>query len=314
LRLLRFGITTLDGLRRLQDNPDRKSAQIAFTLLASLQRSDVLRFEPSLAAIYEQLPGGTQSKRTFARRYGAIDSELASAIEETFRDQRPVRVHDMAASNAITSVELFDALKQRPGLTVRATDYFDRLTIVSLPGSHWRVVFDAEGRALQFIGQRMVLSAVRRERRHLFLNRFLRQLLQPRLVPRARQILAAGDPDRIEVISLFHPIAIERARQEPRFTLGSDNLFDPEPGTYEVIRIMSAFAGYPEDQVTAAVGRIASRLCAGGLLTIGRQNRATGSSPTTIFSQEGDRLLPLREIDGGFELSHAVKKARVERL
>ena len=73
----------------------------------------------------------------------------------------------MAASSAITSLDFFARLKQRDNVRFHATDYYDALYAVAVPGSPWETVFDAEHRPLQFIAKRMVIQASRLRQRVL---------------------------------------------------------------------------------------------------------------------------------------------------
>jgi hypothetical protein len=314
--MISYGIVSLDQIPVLPDW-SRQRVPVALTLLAEINARYRAEDEYALALIYRLMRGGEHNHmRTFPQRYRALDQVIALVIDRVFAPDRPVRVHEMAASNAITSLELFEQLKHRRNLSFLASDYFDRLHVVSVPGSRWRVVFDAECQPLQFIGRRMVIAADREESAAHPINRSMQRRLTAVLAPIAARVLAEAGPDdgRIEQISLFHPRCLALARSDPRFTLGRVSVFEPEATSYDVIRIMGMVRKAPIERVQRVFTAVAPRLASGGLLIAGfnREPRDLLHVPTTIFQRQGRRFVAIRDFVGGYEYKQVILDIRFD--
>ena len=148
------------GIVRSEDllgrSADRKGGRrFAFTLLADLQQAHLPTDEVLLESIYNQLVvGGHVHKTTHRGRFRELDRRLVDEVLQRFANVELVRLHDIGASSAITSLELFRAFENRHPVAVHASDFYAHLDFVVCAGSPWTIVFDADGRALQFVGKR----------------------------------------------------------------------------------------------------------------------------------------------------------------
>src|SRR5690606_22113047 len=132
-----------------------------------------------------------------------------------------------AASNGITSLELFDKLQTHQGLKLHASDYFDHLLLVRVPETHWTVVFDVDKRPLQAVGGRFVISLQRDALKRHPANRLVQAWVRRRVLPKAEQALSAAsdeasistDGPHIRNVSLFHPLCQRRSQSDNRFQL-----------------------------------------------------------------------------------------------
>lgn len=299
LRLFSRGV-----VRRPSDSVRwRKAPLIAITLLEEMSPS--LSDEPLIEAIYDQIGGGPHAKRTFPRRYGKID---AAMLEWVLADmpERQISIHDMAASNAITSVELFEFLRGQHDISLHASDYYDAVRVVTTTGwGDWKVAFDVHDEPVQFIGKNWVVAP---NARKYPVNRALANLLARFVLPEARSRLANGQARKLP---LFHPNAMALSRTSEAFTIGRDDLFMPAPGNYDIVRIMSAFAGFADEDVKNGLARIGPTLREGGYLVIGRnRGRHTEEIPTSFFIRRNDRFVFDKGIDGGSELNPLVSAVR----
>ncbi len=286
----------------------------AYTLLGDIEQSYTARDEALLERLYSSMRAGDGVyKITKRERFGELDAIMAEEIARRFEAAQVVRVHDMAASNAITSLELFQRLGSDVRVSVRASDFFDAIYVVSFEDTAWRIVLDVMGRPLQFVGPRLVLSAYRREPLRYPVNRLAQQVVGARLFQRLAGVdVAAGyapDGAKLRRIGLIHPVCVATARTEPRFSLGREDLFAPRRVPYEVVRVMNALTThhFSRDQVLAAVAAVAETLVDGGLLVLGRSvDEADGRVRATIFQKSGGRLRGVRDIGEGDELRAAV--------
>lgn len=307
--IFRPGILTYDQLPE-HVGADGLRPAFAFTLLEQFPTPLSARDEEAVEIIYDQILAGPHAKRTFVNRYNTLDPILAEMIDERWPAGTQVRIHDMAASNGITSVELFEALTPGRDVSVFASDFFDCFHIVTVPDSKWQVIFDATLEPVQFVGHGLAIPATRPERKRFWVNRLIRWYLRSKVLPKTTKLLADGvsrGNKNVRRFDQFHPKAISLAKRDPRFTYGRDDLFNPAPAAFEVVRIMSAYAGFPDDAVRESIRKIRSTLVESGLLMIGR-NRGRHSSeyPTSFYERRGDTLKLVKEIDGGSELKHLI--------
>ena len=324
--MIKFGIMSRDQIRanaKKIRSSRRLLRFIAFTLLRDFGENLSDTEEEFYYLLYRIVPTAFGAKGTWENRYESFDGKFVEEIEKIFPADCPLRVHDMAASNAITSLKFFERLKHRKYVRVHATDYYDALYVVAVPGSRWEVVFDAEHRPLQFVGHRMVIDTVWSwtwVRIKYPINWLVKMILCATLLPKASRILeedAALDGGRVERIELFHPRCIAAARSDSRFTLGRDNLFEPAAGSYEVIRVMGIAEFLPPDRKEAMFLAVSEHLVDGGLLIVSRhfgdghfvsgrfvsghvENSNAAQAPTAIFQRRGVRFVLIRDLVNGY--------------
>ena len=167
----------------------------------------VLGFEPAYTRLdatgadfdkyYSRMGGGTLLKTTRPGRFAELDAMLVAELGR-FAPGRLIRVHDVAASSAITSIELLETLRARGPANVRASDYYDALYL--LDGAPFSFVFDADMAPLQATVGRAGISAQHGP---------LRRVLAPFW---ASAIARQSEARRV---SLFHPRALAAAAAIP---------------------------------------------------------------------------------------------------
>jgi hypothetical protein len=302
--VIRFGIVTREQLMESLGRAEKLPPAIAFPLVASFAGNLTELEEGALAVIYGEMPAGRTIKLTWRERLRALDDLLLAEIERRFPAGQLLRLHDMAASNAITSVDLFGRLAATGrGISFVASDFYDALEVVTLPDG-WRVVFDAEGEPLQMIGRRMVLSAAG-ERKRFPINRLVHAWMKRRTVPRARALLAEG---RAERIALFHPEALALAARDSRFELRREDVFSPRPGPYEVVKLVSFLSPHRYGPETArrALRGVADTLTEGGVLALGRTEGASERIDASLFAKEDGRFVLLTDLRSGYSYKDLV--------
>lgn len=243
---------------------------------------------------------------TYPGRYSKLDEILIDEICQRFTEQ-PINVHDMAASNAITSVELFESLSARVNIrSFRASDYATVISVANV--GYWRVIFDQDEEALQFVGRSFVIQAFGPISP---VNRFIKAMVADRLVKKARLV----PDDQRQHISLFHPRARALDRRSPHFNLARDDLLDPAPATYEVVRVMMSTERWPKDSFKKAARAIMKTVADRGLLIMGHHFMGHDSSPRsamTIWEKRGQSLQHVRDVNGGHDLKDVIESAALE--
>jgi hypothetical protein len=305
--MFRLGVISKDRIPEAVVPP---GPAVALTLLDEFKTPMSDADEARLAVIYEMIVEGAlfSPMRTFSNRFRSLDRAIADAIEASFRPEQPILVHDMAASNAITSLELFEYLTQRVGnrVSLRATDYFDALYVVTIPNTRWKVILDAVGEPLQFIRGRLILG--RREPRRFVINWLLQIILTPRLSRQARR----WPPTHR--IGLFHPRCVALAGAARGFTLARENAVNPETTSCDVLRIMNLSLRFPLDQSRPWFGPAFRTVMDGGLLVVGDEALKESPLAATIFQHCRDRFLAIRDFAGGYVHRQAVLDLNLDEL
>lgn len=228
--------------------------------------------DPALEKLLEKMPAGRTSKRTSRGRLTALDDVLIEEIGK--RLTGPISVHDMAASSAITSMELYQRIKISRPVTLRASDYYDAMFLVGPIG------LDVDGRPMK----RNVLSQLATQLHKLGLSR--------------RQ-------------SLFHREAEALAIHDPNFTLAKESFFSPSPARYDVVRVMNALTefNFPRSEIERALRAIMPTVKPDGLLVLGRCDDADNHIQAAIFAKTEGRFSMLRQIGTGYPLADVVTVA-----
>ncbi len=303
----------------LRGTPWIRRSTLAATTLEAMPARPSDAQEALIADIHDSLRGGSQHSRyTQRHRLAALDRRLGEILAEREARQR-IRIHDMAASNAITSLELFEHLRDRETVLLKASDYYDQLHVVNV-GDRWRVAFDVDLKPIQYIGRRMMVCARRPDPDAPTVDTIVKPALQAVLLPPAlAEVQRALDgtrahpvqTDQYQQVSLFHPRCRSEAASDPRFELQRDDLFNPAPFRYDVVRVANALSTdfMSEARILAGVRAVAETIVEGGLLVLGR-NAAGGDGPArgTIFVLNRDRLIPLADVSEGYQHKEAVRQ------
>ena len=308
--MIKYGLVSRDHVRR-HAKAFRSSRSllpfVAFTLFREIGDTLSEREEKLLEIIYAGIPGGGILKGTKRNRYSAVDSVFVEEIDKLFPADQRLRVHDMAASSAVTSLEFFERLKHRKDVALHATDFYDALYVVKVPGSGWEVVFDAAHRPIQFVGKRLVIQArpyAAAVALKYPVNWLVRKFLTATLLPKAARLLGkTGEKggESVERIPMFHPECVAAAKKDSRFTLGRDDIFDPKTGPYEVVRVMGVVRFLPPDQAERMFRAVARSIVDGGLLILssfeGELEDVRSSSG--VFQRCCGRFTAIRDIGEG---------------
>lgn len=281
----------------------------AYSLLADLQGEYSEHDEPLLERVYMQMSTDVHvQKITRAKRLREVDEWLSEEIANRFETTHPVAIHDMAASNGITSLELYHRLSGGRRVVVRATDYFDRMSLVSV--GPWTVIFDAKLDPWQIAGCGLVMSARTRPSLRYPINLLVWETLRTTVVPKASWIVTRYDTDDFKShtgmkrVQLFHPLCIREADRCDDFKLGRENVFDNGSPEADVLRVMNVltFHHFSNDQILAGIQACTTRLKPGALLLLGRSaDEADGCSRASAYELSDRKLRPIWRINGGYE-------------
>ncbi len=295
------------GITKLEQIPSKVSHdfpyEISFDLLGELDGNSE-RDNSIIELIADRMPGGLHLeniRRTYENRFAELDSFIASYISDKFPSDVTVRVHDVATSNAISALSLFDTLCRRHNIQLIASDLHTEIVVVEVGGG-WRVIFDSCGRPIQYVGPQTVI----RKPLPAFWRHPLQWIQSTYVVAKklraAETIRSSSDIARtkIRTISLFHPKAIERAKSNPRFRLDQVDITSLPPRAYEVVRAMSVLFTWKPELLHTVLHSLANSVVDGGLLVIGRnRGHVPGTERWSAFVRSGRKMKLVFERDGG---------------
>lgn len=232
-----------------------------------------------LNRLYTSLEAGAGVfKITRPGRFDQLDSRICEWAREAIPG-KSLLVHDAAASNAITSVELYRRLSEIRSCRLTASDYFHRLWLVKT--GQWTVAFDEQHSPLQLSGPGFVLPVRRKESWRYCVNRIVQQYLLQRVVPAAQERLArfrsqdCPEPMRssdIRALPLFHPLAIRTANTEQGFELCQHDVFRPLEPKVDILRVMNFLTPrhLPDLEILRGFRAMVESVVPGGLIVVGR--------------------------------------------
>lgn len=291
---------------------DLRRTRFALTLLEDLHRSYTGREEDLLNQLYNQLTVAHGIYKTTRRgRFAEFDQLVAADVLRRYPGVATLKMHDLAASSGISSLELFQAIRAHRPVELHFSDLYDRLKVVRVPDSRWDVVFDSTGNALEYVGHGFALSASKGESRRHPINQLLKRMLDRSLLPRADRLLDASenanaDPagENVREVMLLHPECLRAITEHEDFRFFRHDLFAPLEGEYHVLRAMNIFnPGYfGDEQILAGVRASAHGLVEGGVFLIGRSVEERDGQPrATAFVRSKNRLFAAWDLNGGAE-------------
>jgi chemotaxis methyl-accepting protein methylase len=235
------------------------------------ERVKILHFMPA---------GAFSSKRTRPNRFEDLDRVTVDLVKAA-KFPGEIRVHDMACSSGITSLEMLDRLSQAGTVKMRASDYYNSLYVAKRGPFH--VFYDGDGNMLQVSLWRMALKSKGSNRR-------------------LARLVNASERNPI-------PLVDPKVAADHRIEVATDNFFDPAPRQYEVVRVMNALVegNFPRADVERAIRAIVPTLTIGGFLILGRSaDDRDRQSEATIFQRTADGFIAAADLSGGYRMREFV--------
>jgi hypothetical protein len=226
-------------------------------------------------------------RQTYPGRYLELDEIVAKLAADQFPSNVPIRVHDVAASNAITSIELYYVLKATQPVNFWASDLNSELIIVNVENSEWSFAFFPDGHWCQARSKDYIMNASERLKRH---SRFDRETQENVTKNIARLALEAFNEGKIaKRVSLFHPRAMQLEQNSSDFHLESADITSLQPDQFDIVRAMIwALPKWNEQLRTRALRSLCGSVRDNGLLVIGH-----GEKCASIFVRSGKRMMHL---------------------
>ena len=315
--MLKLGVTKLgqSSAHALREEAENRGWwPFSYLMLRDVNATYTDEDERLLTRLYRSMAAGNRIHKITRRgRFKDIDERLMACCQERFSRISPIVIHDMAASNGITSLDLFKRISAERDVKVHVTDYYDRLFIVHPSWSHWSVVYDRGKTPLQFVNDRFVLSGYRRELSRYPVNCLLQwwfrrwrlsvfdRILQDFLETPLEQI---RESSAVEIVKLFHPLCLREERKQSAFSLGHHNIFEPNPVSAHVVRAMNVITHHhlSSAQLAPAIRNCFENLMPGGLVILGRSfDEIDSSNHATAYEVNLGRIQEAWRIGNGYE-------------
>lgn len=286
---------------------DIQNSDIAFDLLGKLKGGSQLE-EALLSRISRLMPAGSTNWRlTGMHRLEAVDDAICDFVDEHLHDRRPIRVHDVACSNAITSVDLFTRLQHIGSLEFLASDLHTEITVMKT--ALGTIVFDDRQRWIQI----QFRDKAYYPRQPNVNRRRFNVLSGWTLLPLLRFSAFFGVERKS--VNIMHPTAQALSRDDRRFRIGRRDALSPSTDTFNVIRFMNVIYNWPDELSLRAIKTLGSSLEEGGIIVVGfgvkhlyKRSRAPQCS---IFLRKGPRLVRVTDIYHRLELTDAIERIRL---
>lgn len=320
--MIKFGVTRRDEFARYaleQERAHKGWWPFAYALLGEPSSPDCEFEEALVERIYQSMSAGDGIyKITRSGRFTSLDEQLAIECLQRFPSDRPLVVQDLAVSNGITSLELYRRLTRDRPVELNASDYFDRMYLVTPPGTEWSVSFDIHGRPLQISNSRFVFSANKPSLWRYAINRAVQHWVWKRVLPVAQEMFQRvqtdGQTSGIRTVQLFHRECLEEIqRSGTGFHLGQRDVFAKSAGLCDVVRTMNFLTGghLPLERIPQGIYAAGYGLKEGGLLVLGRTvDEEDGRIRATIYQKRGNRLYAVWGSHGGYECHSLAETVR----
>ena len=239
-----------------------------------------------------RLPNGS-CKTTNSSRFLSLDDSICKHASEL---SQPVKIHDVAASDGITSVNLSDAMdRESVSHEIWFSDKFSNL--YTRRSGLSRVVYDQEGTLVYAEMFGLLASPYLPSR--FWLSRILGRLYSRKF---------ERSSNETEIL-LLNPLARTRIA-EKRMRFFYYDLFESEDcnGPYQVIRCMNALnpAIFDESMLIDALTKLVKNLDDKGVMIIGRTNPDSGENHATIFRLGNSVFEVVERIGEGSEIESLV--------
>jgi hypothetical protein len=266
------------------------------------------------------LSGGVK-RTTFRGRFSDLDQSLDSILRRRYARDALLKVHDLAASDCITSAEwaavLFDSF---PAALLTASDLTLYIVDVILPTGEV-LIFERGGEPLQYVRRPFVIRLNPPEPRGLIVNYLLARSVQGK-IKRFGSMIASlsgrldGDETmfysgstRVSKISVVHPAAELLRAQDPRFSISRHSAFEPLSEPVDVIRSLNIFnrSYFAASRLIQGAGAVWRSLRIGGLWIVGRSSEDDRAvHRVSVFERTSNGFRLLEQISGGSEIEELV--------
>lgn len=289
----------------------------SYRILKELEQDYTAADEPLLERLYQSLAAGEGIYKITKRgRFSEFDLELVNRAKTHFKQDEQIVIHDMGVSSGVTSLELYrEFQKFFHSIRMIASDYYDRLTLVDvpgriMPGSRWTVAFDRKGLPIQTTGLGTVFGVKPYPWRYA-LVRLVQYWVDRFVIPIACQKRLDENSGNVKAVRLFHPEVVQASLSDPSFQLIQHDVFRPYLHPCHIVRAMNVITPrhFSHEQTREAIRSSIQNLKPGGWLVLGRSmDEVDGRLRASVYQMQEGTLRPLWHHQDGYEWPELVDK------
>ena len=284
--MIRSGIYKLDQLRGANTlDIFGKEKNISIKIYNDLlQTRDEKQYEELSELILNRFNTHSNAiKRTYRNRFNAFDLNCISNIKEANFEK--VKIHDLAISDGRASCffleNVINSFKE-PHYT--GSDIAMYYQLYKTPNSQNNyIITDEHGSIIEITIAPFVWNIARKEGKLYFLN----NLLKNYFLKKYATLLKRGDLKLSEKINITDKEFTQLIQSNSNFSLKNYNLFESDPSTYNVIRVMNIlhFGYFKEEQLQLILNNIYNSLEENGLLIEGSNEDAGSAVEGSIYKK-----------------------------
>ena len=246
-----------------------------------------------------RMPNGT-CKTTIINRFSDLDQALSKILVNNPSSSNFV-IHDVAISDGITSVDLYNELKKKGlGIDYHSSDNYAELYYGDYLGLNYFIDKDGQIVRISYMGilcdkylsWKFGISKLL----GIFFLKFLKRKI---LVNKKTVLLLSPNYKQLLKKELVH--------------FKVHDVFDKSDliGFFDVIRCMNILNTlyFTPDEIKVALTNLSLSLKENGLIVIGRTNPKNGLNEATIYEKHGDVFSSLESFNGGCEIDFWIKKS-----
>jgi hypothetical protein len=305
--MLRTGIFTISQLKSKQLNDlFGKEKNISIKLYDDIKTNETISeshyTEYSEVILNRFNTKSNAIKRTYRNRFNTFDLTCIKKIKEAAFEK--INIHDLAISDGRASCffleNVINSFKE-PNYT--GSDIAMYYQLYKIPNSQNNyIIADEKGVIIEITMAPFVWNIARKEGKLYFLNNFLKNYF----LKMYTTLLKKGDLKLSEKINITDKEFSSLIQSNSNFNLKNYNLFESDPSSYNVIRVMNIlhFGYFKEEQLQLILNNIYNSLEENGLLIEGSNEDAGSSVEGGIY----------KKTKLGFKLVvEAEKKSRIIR-
>lgn len=177
-------------------------------------------------------------KRTYANRFEEFDQMVLSYLENTFKNEDPLLIHDVGVSDGRTSLDFFKKISSAfSKIKFVASDYNPKVYV--LEKGRCKITISDTGKILEILFPPFVFNMLKPDaRRYYPLNSLILLIVQRFFAVPLMKDYKAGKLQAKELM-LFTPKLLKTAEKNLDLVLEQHNLLEPFKGKYHIVRAMN---------------------------------------------------------------------------
>jgi hypothetical protein len=315
------GISSIEQLRTISPECSRIIGAHLLLELDKINSTEAIRLRRRI--IRSLLLPNTTGKTTCSGRFKEVDKAVATLVKQKYANS--LLCLDVGASDGATSVDLYEYLKEIPGLTYLISDLNEFLFIRR--GPIWNDVCDDDGNLIQTSIGPFVIPVTTICHMHplQLINRILFLIAWNfrRKKVKYECLYSMHSPSCTSFVRV--PLICEQAQElfhcDPRVKFIRMDLFSPPPLTCQFVRVMNVLNrskgkrfGFSDEEIFMALRSLIPLIDESAFLLLGRTtpiSSAEMQTNATLFIKEGKNMIVSSRFGNGSELERIISEVKI---